>query len=155
VSARHCPPLLLDTDSSYPDSRKDSYAEQYFTLRSTYLQGRQPASVNMHWRRFPVAEIPLEDHKEFDEWLRARWTEKDQLLDEYYKTGRFPSELAGSIDMDGVSTEQKAAASAGYVETHVKVWHWTELGQIFMVLASVGLFLCLLPKSLERWRAAA
>lgn len=102
----------------------------------------------MHWRRFSVAEIPLDDQKEFDVWLRARWAEKDQLLDEYYETGRFPSELAGSIDTEGVSTERKAAASAGYVETHVRLRHWTELGRIFMVLVGAGLILCRLPRAL-------
>ncbi|RMJ22690.1 Acyltransferase [Aspergillus sp. HF37] len=139
---------------SYPDVRKGSYADQYFTLRSTYLQGRPPTSVNMHWRRFAVAEIPLDDQKEFDAWIRARWEEKDQLLEQFYETGRFPTELAGSIDTDNVSAEQKAAASAGYVETHVRLSHWSELGRIFMVLVGVGL-LCLLPRVLGLWGTTA
>lgn len=99
----------------------------------------------MHWRRFAVADIPLDDQKEFDAWLRARWTEKDQLLDEFYETGRFPSGLAGSIDTDNVSAEQKSAASAGYVETHVRLSHWIELGRIFMVLAGAGVLCRLFP----------
>lgn len=129
--------LLMLTTASWLS--EGSLADQYFTLRSTYMQGRPPTSVNLHWRRFAISEIPLDDQKEFDAWLRARWTEKDQLLDEYYQTGRFPSELAGSIDTDHVSTEQKDAASAGYVETHVRLSRWSELGRIFMVLVGVGL----------------
>ncbi|KAF8533795.1 hypothetical protein BDD12DRAFT_863490, partial [Trichophaea hybrida] len=33
----------------------------YFTLYSTFFQGRPPKSVNMHWRRFAVKDIPLTD----------------------------------------------------------------------------------------------
>lgn len=108
----------------------------------------------MHWRRFAVAEIPLDDQKDFEAWIMARWEEKDQLLDQFYETGRFPTELAGSIDTDDVSSEQKAAASAGYVETNVRLSHWSELGRIFIVLVGVGL-LCLLPRVLGLWGSTA
>lgn len=121
--------------------RKGSYPDKYFTLRSTYLQGRPPTSVNMHWRRFAISEIPLEDQKEFDVWLRARWTEKDQFLDQYFETGRFPSDLAGTIEANDGTEEQQVAASAGYVECTVRLHHWSEVLLIFMVLGSLA-FLC-------------
>lgn len=95
----------------------------------------------MHWRRFAVSEIPLDDQKEFEAWLLARWAEKDQLMDQYFETGRFPSELAGSIEAKSATPEQQVAISAGYVESNVRLHHWTELGKIFMVLAGLG-FLC-------------
>lgn len=95
----------------------------------------------MYWRRFAVSEIPLDDQKEFDSWLRARWAEKDQLLDQYFETGRFPSDLAGSIEANSTTNEQQVAASAGYIESYVRLHHWIELGQIFVVLAGLG-FLC-------------
>lgn len=118
--------------------RKGSYPDKYFTLRSTYLQGRPPTSVNMHWRRFAVSDIPLDDQKEFEEWLRARWAEKDQLLDYFFETGRFPSELAGTIEAKNATEEQQVALSAGYVESYVRLHHWTELGQIFVVLVGLA-----------------
>lgn len=93
----------------------------------------------MHWRRFAVADIPLDDQKEFEEWLRARWAEKDQLLDVYFETGRFPSELAGSIEAKHGTKEQKYAADAGFVECYVRLHHWIEIGQIFGVLFVSGL----------------
>ena len=95
----------------------------------------------MHWRRFAVSEIPLDDQKEFEAWLLARWVEKDQLMDQYFETGRFPSELAGSIEAKKATKEQKIAISAGYIESNVRLYHWAELGKIFMVLAGLG-FLC-------------
>ncbi|KAJ5584055.1 Phospholipid/glycerol acyltransferase [Penicillium hispanicum] len=138
---------LLGFDTNDRGYRKGSYPDKYFTLRSTYLQGRPPTSVNMHWRRFPVSEIPLDDQKEFDAWLRARWAEKDELLDHYFETGRFPSELGGTIKASHASDEQKLAASAGYVESYVRLHHWVELGQIFMVLVGLA-FLC---RSVGSW----
>ncbi|KAB8232149.1 putative RNA polymerase II transcription elongation factor (Ctr9) [Aspergillus alliaceus] len=126
---------VYDCTVAYEGPPKGSYPDKYFTLRSTYLQGRPPTSVNMYWRRFAVSEIPLDDQKEFDTWLRGQWTEKDRLLDEYFETGRFPSDLSGSIDNANVSEEQQAAAAAaGYVESFVKLGHWSEIGRIFMVL---------------------
>lgn len=92
----------------------------------------------MHWRRFAVSDIPLDDQKEFEEWLRARWAEKDQLLDYFFETGRFPSELAGTIEAKNATEEQQVALSAGYVESYVRLHHWTELGQIFVVLVGLA-----------------
>ncbi|KAL4890424.1 hypothetical protein BDV59DRAFT_194976 [Aspergillus ambiguus] len=122
---------VYDCTVAYEGPPKGSYPDKYFTLRSTYLQGRPPTSVNMYWRRFAVADIPLDDQKDFDAWLRARWTEKDQLLDEYFETGRFPTELSGTIGTGEVTAEQKSAASAGYAEAHVRLGHWSEIGRIF------------------------
>lgn len=100
----------------------------------------------MHWRRFALSNIPLDDQKEFEDWLIARWAEKDKLLDHFVETGRFPSELAGTIDAEYASEEQKVAASAGFVESYVRLHHWTELGQIFVVLVSLAV-LCKLVGS--------
>lgn len=93
----------------------------------------------MHWRRFAVADIPLDDQKEFEEWLRARWAEKDELMDVFFETGRFPSELAGSIEATKGTKEQQVAASAGFVECYVRLNHWFEVGQIFGLLFGLGL----------------
>jgi hypothetical protein len=69
----------------------------------------------MHWRRFAVNEIPLDDQKEFEAWLVARWAEKDELMDEFFETGKFPSDLEGSIPCDSSDEDQKIAAAHGYV----------------------------------------
>ncbi|RDW61901.1 putative RNA polymerase II transcription elongation factor (Ctr9) [Aspergillus mulundensis] len=106
---------VYDCTVGYEGPPNGSYADKYFTLRSTYVQGRPPTSVNMYWRRFAVANIPLDDQDEFDAWLRARWTEKDELLDQYFETGRFPSALAGSIEVgDGDATQLNAAELGSY-----------------------------------------
>ncbi|CEJ54787.1 Putative Lysophosphatidic acid acyltransferase LPAAT [Penicillium brasilianum] len=132
---------VYDSTIAYEGPPKGSYPDKYFTLRSTYVRGRPPTSVNMHWRRFAVADIPLDDQKAFDEWLRARWAEKDELMDHYFETGRFPSDLAGSIEAKNATEEQKVAISGGYVESYVRLHHWAELIQIFIVLLGLA-FLC-------------
>ncbi|GAD97941.1 acyltransferase, putative [Paecilomyces variotii No. 5] len=139
---------VYDCTVGYEGPPKDSLPDKYLTLRSTYLQGRPPKSVCMHWRRFSVSEIPLDDQKEFEAWLLARWAEKDQLLEEFFETGRFPTDLEGSISCDSTDEDQKAAAAHGYVETDVKLGHWSEVGQIFMVLVGIALLLKI-PKLLS------
>ncbi|KIV91412.1 hypothetical protein PV10_05954 [Exophiala mesophila] len=123
---------VYDCTMAYEGTPKGGFAPDFFTIRSTYLQGRPPKCVNMHWRRFAVSEIPLEDAKEFEEWLLARWREKDDLLELWYNTGRFPADAESADDKKGVSPE-------GYIETEITLNNWTEVGQIFVVLATVAL----------------
>jgi len=93
----------------------------------------------MHWRRFSIADIPLTDAKEFEHWLLARWREKDDLLEEWYNTGRFPGDAA-SVD------ESKGISKAGFIETEIRLNSWLEIGQIFVVLATVGLLINVIVK---------
>ena len=98
-----------------------------------YLQGRTPPSVNMYWRRFAVKDIPLGDHEKFDVWLRERWYEKDALIEQFITNGRFPGTVPAQNGVqNGVVKEQ-------HIETEVKLAHWWEVGNIFLVLATYGL----------------
>ena len=107
----------------------------------------------MYWRRFAVKDIPLGNHEEFDLWLRERWHEKDALLEQYLTTGRFPGiapATNGATDVNGARNGSKAGAKDGeigfrrnggkdHIETEVKLAHWWEVGNIFVVLATFGL----------------
>jgi len=70
-----------------------------------------------------VADIPVDDAKEFDVWLRDRFYEKDRLMEEYLTTGRFPP-------LEGCKKD--------YVETAVRPKYPWEFLQIFAVL--IGLW---------------
>ncbi|KAL1969048.1 hypothetical protein VTN77DRAFT_882 [Rasamsonia byssochlamydoides] len=131
---------VYDCTVAYEGPPKGCYPDQYFTLRSTYGQGRPPKSVNMYWRRFAVSDIPLDDQKDFEAWLLARWREKDELLEEFFENGRFPSDLASSISPKG-SLDQREEATRGYIETDIRLAHWSEIGQIFAVLTGLALLL--------------
>lgn len=105
-----------------------------------YLQGRPPPSVNMYWRRFALSDMPLDDPDRFERWMRERWYEKDALIDQYLTTGRFPADASA---IHGVST---SSDNDDFIETEVKLAHWWEIGNIFIVLAGIGLVANLLAK---------
>ncbi|KAI5287571.1 hypothetical protein KEM54_005892, partial [Ascosphaera aggregata] len=81
---------LYDCTVGYAGPPRGVYPDKFFTLRSTFLRGRPPASVNFYWRRFAVDDLPLDDQEEFGRWLLQRWSEKNDLLERFYNEGRFP-----------------------------------------------------------------
>ena len=85
---------LYDCTLAYEGVPEGDYPQDYYTLRSLYLEGNPPSGVHMHWRKFRIDTIPLgEDQKEeFEKWLSERWMEKDALLDHFYKHGQYPKE---------------------------------------------------------------
>jgi lysocardiolipin and lysophospholipid acyltransferase len=103
---------------------RGGFGEEYFGLVSTYFQGRPPKSVNFHWRRFRLSDIPLDDQKSFDLWLREEWYKKDALMEEYMTTGRFPRMEGGKVD---------------YIETEVKTRQPWEILQLFTVVGTAAL----------------
>jgi len=103
---------------------RGEYAQDIFTLKASYLEGRPPKSVSMYWRRFKISSIPIDDEKAFETWLRAHWTAKDKLLEGFVRTGRFPAETA-----------------AGFIESEIRARRWYEFLQIFAPTSLFGLVL--------------
>ena len=99
-----------------------------------------------------MSAIPVDDAKAFEGWLRDRWTEKDELLEQYVQTGRFPAsdEDASDGEPAGKGRHQRTARSAGYLETQVKQANPLEFLQIFAPAAVYALSLNLL---LRLWRS--
>jgi Acyltransferase C-terminus len=127
--------------------RKGSYPDAYITLRSTFLRGRPPKSVNFYWRRFAISDIPLNDQKEFEIWLNKRWAEKDQLLEQFAETGRFPPcEWLPISNGDVQEGGDTAIADTSYIETEVRLAHWTDVGRIFMVLFFLAVLIQRVPR---------
>lgn len=116
----------------------------------------------MHFRRFAVASIPISDPNEFENWIRQRWLEKDDLLEYYIQNGRFPEDddqtngqpIAGEakvnvnqrIKVGGkertISAMGGSSATGtwrGPIETEVKLKAWWEALDIFIVLLYVAL----------------
>lgn len=119
---------VYDCTVAYEGVPHGGYAQDYFSLRSTFLQGRPPKSVNFHWRRFAVADIPLDDVKSFEKWIEARWREKDEMLEQYKTTGRFPADI-----------RSKDATTPDYIETDVRLKSRAELLQPYVVVLTVML----------------
>lgn len=117
-----------------PDS-VGQYGQDLFTLYSTYFEGRPPKSVNMYWRRFAIADIPLHDEKIFSDWLLARWREKDDLLQYFVENQRFPADEGETPSVDGGAPLK----GAGWIETDVRPKLWYEWIQIFVPTAALAL----------------
>jgi lysocardiolipin and lysophospholipid acyltransferase len=116
------------------DSRGE-YGQDYFTLRSSYCQGRPPKSISMHWRRFSIKDIPLHDEKVFADWLLKLWREKDDLLEHYVKYGDFPADSGTTPGING----SKPLKGAGIIETDVRPKTPLEFVQITIPPAALAL----------------
>lgn len=81
--------------------------------------------------------MPLEDEEEFAKWLQDRWYEKDELMEQYISTGRFPANGAGI---------------KGHIETEVRTKYWFEFVKIFVMLGSFGLIFRFILQALRSFR---
>ena len=72
----------------------------------------------MYWRRIAISSIPINDSKEFENWLLTQWRIKDDLLENYIQNGHFPADK-----------------ETDYIEAQVKLKYWFEIGQPFEILA--------------------
>lgn len=134
---------VYDCTVAYEGVPYNGYAQDYFSLRSTFLQGRPPKSVNLYWRRFAIAEIPLDDQESFRKWIEARWREKDAMLDQYKTTGRFPAD-----------TDAKDTKTPAYIETDVRLNSWMELLQPYIVPVTVFLIFNIVRRFWKQFMSA-
>ncbi|KAJ4982536.1 lysocardiolipin acyltransferase [Stagonosporopsis vannaccii] len=125
---------MYDCTLAYEGVPPGQYGQDLFSLRGSYFQGRPPKSVNMHWRRFRIADLPLHDDKAFALWLAARWREKDDLLQFFLDHNRFPADADAGVDDDG-----NPVRGAGWIETDVRPNRWTEWLQVFVPTGAVAL----------------
>lgn len=102
---------LINIRANTSQSSRGEFGQDIYTLKATYFEGRAPRSVNMYWRRFAVSTIPVDDPKAFDAWLMERWREKDQLIEQYVRTGRFPAN--GTEASNG---KQNGKQNGGHIE---------------------------------------
>lgn len=144
-----CRPALTHHDADGGSSR-GQYAQDIFTVKSAYLEGQPPRSVNMYWRRFALSSIPIDDPVAFEVWLRARWMEKDGLIEAYYRHGRFPADRGAHKTRDG-----KIVRGAGHIETEIKSNYWYEFLQIFAPVGLLALVLYMFYNALPIANATA
>lgn len=127
---------VYDCTIAYEGVPRGEFAQDIYTVKASYFGGRPPKSVNMYWRRFAISSIPLDDSRTFEHWLRARWTEKDNLIEYYYQHGNFPADVGVDKGPDG-----NTRRGAGYIETLVRPAHWYEFLQIFAPTGLLALIL--------------
>jgi 1-acyl-sn-glycerol-3-phosphate acyltransferase len=126
---------VYDCTVRYDNIPSQVYGEDYFTLRNMYLRGIIPRRAHMHWRRYPVKDIPYQDPEAFEKWIYDRWEEKDALLQK--------------LNTD--EGEVLRASAFDPIITPVKLYNQIEIIQIFSVALNVGLIFNLtkqLPRTL-------
>lgn len=135
---------LYDCTIAYEGVPPGQFGQDIFTLRSSFFEGRPPKSVNMHWRRFHISTIPIQNTKAFEVWLRNRWREKDYMLEYFNRHTRFPAEdfWTEHLDMSSRSSQQSRSLRsvpkpAVQIETQVKSGNWNEFVKIFAPISSV------------------
>ncbi|GAA5900580.1 hypothetical protein JCM6882_000914 [Rhodosporidiobolus microsporus] len=129
---------LYDITMGYPGVPAQAYAQDYYTLQSVFGRGVSAPAVHIHLRQVRLEDVPLgavresarpahlegeitpEEKKVFEEWLRARWEEKDKLMGEFGAKGEFPSPGGqGSVE----------------VEIKMRTADWVVLASVPVVLA--------------------
>ncbi|OQO03699.1 hypothetical protein B0A48_10364 [Cryoendolithus antarcticus] len=128
---------VYDCTIAYEGIPAGQYGQDIFTLRSVYFQGRPPKSVNMHWRRFAIKDMPIDDSKAMYEWIVARWREKDDLLEAFRQTGKFPAH-AEAVNIEGGPKDEFKTA---YISTEVAPRSPLEFLQMFAPVSTAALVL--------------
>ncbi|XP_073946437.1 plexin A isoform X2 [Choristoneura fumiferana] len=74
---------VLDVTIAYPDRVP-------LHLQDVVCGIRPPCDIRIHYRIYPITEVPSDDEG-MTQWLYDRFIEKDKMLEEYYRTGEFPT----------------------------------------------------------------
>ncbi|EFB15912.1 hypothetical protein PANDA_005431, partial [Ailuropoda melanoleuca] len=73
---------IIDTTIAYPKAEP-------IDIQTWILGYRRPTVTHVHYRIFPIKDVPLETDG-LSDWLYQRFIEKEELLSHFYETGAFP-----------------------------------------------------------------
>jgi len=73
---------VIDVTIAYPDGKP-------LDLLSIITAWREPCTTHVHYRVFETSELPRESEALF-RWMVNLYKEKEDMLEEFYKTGTFP-----------------------------------------------------------------
>ncbi|XP_072589428.1 acyl-CoA:lysophosphatidylglycerol acyltransferase 1 isoform X4 [Vulpes vulpes] len=73
---------IIDTTIAYPKAEP-------IDIQTWILGYRKPTVTHVHYRIFPIKDVPLETD-DLADWLYQRFIEKEELLSHFYETGAFP-----------------------------------------------------------------
>lgn len=73
---------VIDVTIAYPRAEP-------LDIQTWILGYRKPTVTHVHYRLFPIKDVPLESAALTD-WLYQRFIEKEKLLAHFYETGAFP-----------------------------------------------------------------
>ncbi|KAM7336725.1 acyl-CoA:lysophosphatidylglycerol acyltransferase 1 isoform X1 [Alexandromys fortis] len=73
---------IIDATIAYPNAEP-------IDIQTWILGYRKPTVTHVHYRIFPIKDVPLETD-DLARWLYQRFIEKEDLLSHFYRTGAFP-----------------------------------------------------------------
>ncbi|KAI9285312.1 acyltransferase-domain-containing protein [Umbelopsis sp. AD052] len=140
---------IYDCTIGYSGLKSGDIPEDVYTLRGIFFLKRYPKEIHVHLRRFLISDIPTEEEA-YATWLRDRWAEKDELLEEFYRVGAFPGEelkTSSKIKMEQVVDEDTGDVKVVRAERDDTVYRSLEvpikLKHTLLDLTQV--WFCLLP----------
>lgn len=151
--------LLQDYTIGYSGVPSAGRGQEYYTLRSTFMQGVSPPAVHIHFTVLsltpgsanapPIGMLPdsgaqaaaqesTQDEKDaFNQWLVNRWRQKDEMLTRFYRDGDF---LGGAyLARRGKRGTVQGEQQVPFIEIPVKLRHFWEFGHTVAWLAVVPL----------------
>jgi len=135
---------VYDCTIAYEMEPEGYFAHDLYNMTSVFYLGRPPKSVNIHWRRFKIADIPVEDVDGMQKWILDRWMEKDELLDVFSKTKKFPYDPS-AFAVDEVDN-QSSDKGRGFIESKIRMRSTMELAQVYIPILTVVLIINILYK---------
>lgn len=75
---------LYDVTIAYSGVDRHEYAQDIYTMKKVFLEGKSPKCIDIHINLVKVEDIPLASIDEFSDWLFERWAIKDELMENYY-----------------------------------------------------------------------
>ncbi|KAH3684874.1 hypothetical protein WICPIJ_004152 [Wickerhamomyces pijperi] len=92
---------VIDLTMGYSGVKPEEYGQDIYKLEDILINGKNPDTVSLHLETLSIRDIPIgklhytdpeeeaRDKAVFEEWVFQRWAIKDELMDRYYKTGKF------------------------------------------------------------------
>ncbi|KAI8828439.1 hypothetical protein BC829DRAFT_412191 [Chytridium lagenaria] len=151
----------------------DDPAYDRFPILDVFFGGKGPKKVHMYVRTFPLSDLPEYGHAvrslgengkmpDFDEWLGKLYREKDELMDGFYKEGKFPDDgkkvvtvgivprLTDWLGVMGVVVVAWQIIAMGWWGIRMMMW----VENIYYVLMFV-ISLCIVSFTLATWISAS
>lgn len=75
---------IIDITIAYPNGVP-------IDLSHIVFGNRPPCRTTIFYKLYPINEVP-QDSESLTKWLIDRWSEKENMLTHFYKTGEFPDE---------------------------------------------------------------
>lgn len=153
---------LVDFTIGYPGVPPAGFGQDYYTLRSIFMQGVPPPAIHIHLTMTRItepvagdtssnapsvanivsanqdtpplganvepAESSEEERKAFEEWLRKRWTEKDNQMHRFYTDGDFVGGEFAKLVKDGKKVNPKEASQGKFLALPAELRSLKEIG---------------------------